>query len=153
MTGATGMSWSSVISDAEKQIQQWLDSPRLNARLALLTNLGLITFIAWYAASLTWEQWQQEPVPNTVSIASSGPAVPASPAASLKDVSRLHLFGTATGTSIPAKAPITAPETRLRLTLHGVFASTDPSLSMAIIAERNGKDKNYRRGDALPTQS
>jgi general secretion pathway protein C len=150
MTGATGMSWSNVISNAEKRIQQWLDSPRLNARFALLINLGLVTIIAWYAAGLTWTPWQQAPLLNTVSSTSSGPIPPAPVAASLEDVSRLHLFGTASEASNPVNVPITAPETRLRLTLHGVFASTDPSHSLAIIAEKNGKDKSYRRGDALP---
>jgi len=51
---------------------------------------------------------------------------------------------------VAVKGPIVAPETRLRLSLHGVFASDDPALAMAIIAEKGGRDRAYRRGDALP---
>lgn len=154
MTGATSISWSRLYGKAEKQLQHWLDSPRLNARLALLVNLLLVTLIAWYGARLSWTWWQPQQAPTPAARATVNTPMPASSLASapasLSEVSRLHLFGEATPGTTPAKTPISAPDTRLRLTLHGVFASSDPSRSMAIIAEKNGKDKSYRRGDDLP---
>lgn len=67
---------------------------------------------------------------------------------SLAEVVNAHLFGTLAPTA--TKGPITAPETRLKLTLNGVFASENPKLAMAIISDSTGKQQHYRIGDAVP---
>jgi general secretion pathway protein C len=63
-----------------------------------------------------------------------------------------HLFGrprlaTQTATQI-AKTP---PETKLNLNLHGIYYSSNPQTSFAMIAPANGKSVSYRVGQSLPS--
>lgn len=122
-------------------------TPRSNARMALAANVLLITLLAWALAHLTWQLLAPPALP-----AMAPAVVPDRPARSpvnLASVASTHLFGKAR--TAPVKpGPIEAPDTRLRLVLRGVFASGDPAVSMAIISETSGKDKNYSKGDALP---
>ena len=48
------------------------------------------------------------------------------------------------------KKVLDAPETRLKLTLRGVFASEDSSGGRAIVGDPQGKEENYAVGDPLP---
>ena len=124
--------------------------PAVNRRLASVATMALIVLVAWTAAGLTW-QWFSPPPPlpelraplETPSSRSPRPAP-------VEKIVNTHLFGQANVVPVKTKGPIEAPETRLRLRLHGVFASPDPALAMAIIAEKGGRDRAYRRGDALP---
>ena len=72
----------------------------------------------------------------------------AEPQKSLAEVVNAHLFGKLAPTT--SAGPITAPATRLKLNLNGVFASENPKLAMAIISDASGKQKHYRIGDAVP---
>ena len=69
---------------------------------------------------------------------------------SLANISSYHLFGDAKKSApvVPQKI-IDAPETRLRLDLKGVFASTNASEALAIISSSKGKDKTYHIGDKI----
>jgi general secretion pathway protein C len=69
---------------------------------------------------------------------------------SLSTVPQLHVFGEADKEPVAIDQPIEAPDTRLRLELTGLFASSDPNQSLAIISEKNGKDESYRIGDTVP---
>jgi len=133
----------------EQVLRTLFDSPQNNARLALGVNLLLITLIAYSAANLSWQLFsgltEQE---QTVAISRSVVAPTARP--TLAGVPDLHVFGQADVKPVVSNEPINAPETRLRLILHGVFASTNPDHSMALIAEKSGKDKSYFIGDSLP---
>ncbi len=134
-----------------RQLLAALQSPRTSRRMALGLNVVLITLIAWQLAGLTWQL-----LPATKDTAAGKAAPVAAPGrqkserVSMANVVLLHLLGEST--KAPEKkstGPIKAPDTHLRLTLHGVFASDNPELSLAIISESKGKDKTYRQGDTL----
>ena len=134
-----------------QQVLAAFQSPEISRRMALVVNVMLITLIAWLVADLTW---QLIPSASTT----SQPAQTASQAStnklekpSMANVVMLHLLGESkTQAGKKPTGPIKAPDTHLRLTLHGVFASENPELSLAIISEKKGKDKTYRPGDSLP---
>ena len=133
----------------EQVLRAVFDSPQTNARLALGVNLLLITLIAYAAANLSWRIFSTvSSDEQTVSVTRSVARPTTRP--SLSTVPPLHVFGEADVKPVASDTPISAPETRLQLVLHGVFASSNPDVSMAIIAAKNGKDKSYFIGDALP---
>ena len=133
-------------------------------RLAAGVNIVLVLLLAAQLAELTW-RWvppppAAPPAPGVVPFAPGGTSASAQAGARAGgaaqgaegDVARLHLFGTKPAapprTSRPA--PAAMPETRLQLILRGVFASDDPALAGAIVAERSGKEAFYNVGDTLP---
>lgn len=133
----------------EQVLRSLFDSPRNSARLALGVNLVLITLIAYAAATMSWQlvsSFTQQEQTVTVSRSAAKPQT----RTSLSTVPKLHVFGEADKEPIAIDQPIDAPETRLRLELTGLFASSDPKLSLAIISEQNGKDESYRIGDSVP---
>ena len=50
---------------------------------------------------------------------------------------------------VAKQAPIEASETKLNLTLRGVFAADNPAQAMAIIADARGQEKVYRRNETI----
>lgn len=133
----------------EQVLRTLFDSPQNNARLALGVNLLLITLIAYAAANLSWRIFSSFTA-DEQSVAVSQSVVRPTTRPSLATVPALHVFGEADVKPVASNEPISAPETRLRLVLHGVFASSNPKVSMAIIAAKDGKDNSYFIGDALP---
>lgn len=130
---------------------QWLQGPAVG-RLVLAVNLLLVLGLAWLLAQLTWHLLL--PVaPETVSLPAGG-SVASAPAQTPdrgREVARLHLFGEATqGVPAVEEVPRDAPDTRLRLTLRGLFAARDPEQALAIVAEPGGEEEVYRIGDPLP---
>lgn len=67
----------------------------------------------------------------------------------LRTVSDLHVFGVAARKEVAKEAPIEATETKLKLTLRGVFAAENPAQAMAIIADARGQEKVYRRNETI----
>jgi general secretion pathway protein C len=133
----------------EQVLRSLFDSPRNSARLALWVNLVLITLIAYAAATMSWQlvsSFTHQEQTVTVSRSATKPQT----RTSLSTVPQLHVFGEADKEPIAIDQPIEAPETRLRLELTGLFASSDPKQSLAIISEKNGKDESYRIGDSVP---
>jgi general secretion pathway protein C len=61
-----------------------------------------------------------------------------------------HLFGVAGGEKPVEKKAVEAPETRLKLTLRGVFASEESTAGRAIVGDPKGKEETYAVGDPLP---
>jgi general secretion pathway protein C len=61
----------------------------------------------------------------------------------------MHLFGVANKAPVVSDAPIEATETKLKLTLRGVFAATDPKNAMAIIADAKGEEKVYQKAETI----
>ena len=133
----------------EQVLRTLFDSPQNNARLALGVNLLLITLIAYAVANLSWWIFSSFTA-DEQTVAVSQSVVRPTTRPSLSTVPALHVFGEADVKPIASDEPISAPETRLRLVLHGVFASSNSKKSMAIIAEKNGKDNSYFIGDSLP---
>ncbi len=133
----------------EQLLRRLFDSPQTNARLALTVNLILITLIAYTAATMSWRIVASF-TPETRTAAVSRAVAKPEDRTSLSTVSQFHVFGEADKEPVAIDQPIEAPDTRLRLELTGLFASSDPKQSLAIIAEKNGKDESYRIGDNVP---
>jgi general secretion pathway protein C len=107
----------------------------------------LIILITQTLAGLTWSFFspEQESASNNNQIEDIKISTSTS---SLKEVASYHLFGDAKQVVVNEKV-IDAPETRLRLNLKGVFASTNPTQALAIISSSKGKDKTYHIGDKV----
>jgi general secretion pathway protein C len=120
------------------------------ARLPPVTNGALIVLIAYLAATLTWK-WLAPPPTDQ-----ARPPHPRSPLASAARrtqavrydtrIAKLHLFGQSDAPQ--AQAALEAPETRLNLTLRGVYAAPGED-AMAIIAAGGGNEKLYRVGNTI----
>jgi len=148
---------SRLLSDFESPLIQRVlaafQSPQTSRRMALILNLALITLIAWHVANLTWQLIPADTaISQPAQSSSSMPGGEKFEKPSMANVVLLHLFGESktASTSKRASGPIKAPDTHLQLALHGVFASENSELSLAIISEKKGKDKTYRQGDSLP---
>lgn len=141
--------------DKTQVINYWQGLPwtdiklKANTLLPKLIFVVLILMITQTLAQLTWSFFtpDHESVSNKV----KNQAVPINMAtanSSLKGVSAYHLFGDAKKQGVVQQV-IDAPETRLRLDLKGVFASTIPEEALAIISSSKGKDKTYHIGDKV----
>jgi general secretion pathway protein C len=118
-----------------------------------ILNLLLIVWIAWLLASMTWTLLgEPEPVETT-----APEAVPVTPQVNQQDelvrqLPNWHLFGETAPEAEPVKkvVPVDAPDTRLKLSLHGTFSSADSALARAIIADERGNEEMYAIGDIVP---
>lgn len=138
-------------------ISQWQALPwnriklKANHYLPRIALVVLLLLIAQTFADLTWETLT--PVNNPVENQSNTPARTTkvtSAKSALSDVAAFHLFGDATKQPVAVqKKVIDAPETRLRLELKGVFASSISEQAMAIISSSKGKEKAYHLGDKI----
>lgn len=124
-------------------------------RLISWLNAFLVVMLAWTFAQFTWRLLPQVEVGGIVvaDSSSSAPSAGRAPASrmALGPVAALHLFGDTN--EAPAKleqAPISAPETRLNLTLKGLIALDSQQEALAIIAQGRGDEQAYRVGDAIP---
>lgn len=125
---------------------------KANKHLPKLILILLIILITQTFAELTWQIFTpaEKHVSTTVMTSSARSTSPVT-TSSLSNVSSYHLFGDAkksANTVVPQKV-ISAPETRLRLDLKGVFASSKASEALAIIASSKDKDKTYHIGDKV----
>jgi len=131
---------------------QYLVRPERAAQVARIINVLLIVWLAWQLARLSWLL-----VPgaeHTGMPAVQAPVTGVAPPQARVDerqIASWHLFGEA-GKEQPVKkaAPVEAPETRLKLTLSGVFASNDPASARAIVGDPRGDEQSYAVGDPLP---
>jgi general secretion pathway protein C len=129
----------------------WLKGPGVG-RLVLAVNLLLVLGLAWLLAQLTWQLLlPAAPAPGLPPERAAAVA-PARTAARGNEVAGLHLFGEAVATQEAAveQVPRDAPDTRLRLTLRGLYAAREPEQALAIVADPGGDEKAYRVGDPLP---
>ena len=130
---------------------QRIDLAALAGRAAAATTVLLILLVAWFGARLAWllltpraELPQQTAVARTATpravrnVRNSGMA---------ERVVAAHLFGVATTKKVEA---VEAPETRLNLKLHGVYATDDESKGYALIASGSGREKLYATGQSVP---
>ena len=134
----------------QSALQNWLQ-PEHSGQLAKLVNLLLVIWLAWLLARLSWFIL---PEPDVEPI--SQPAVVAAPVQRQqarideRQIASWHLFGVA-GEEKPVKVVAAdAPETRLKLTLRGLFASDDSAGGRAIIGDPKGKEESYAVGDPVP---
>jgi general secretion pathway protein C len=131
---------------------QYVLRPHRAVQAARIINVLLIVWLAWQLARLSWllvPGAQQAAPPPVVAQTASVDAGQARIDA--RQLAGWHLFGEA-GKEQPVKkvTPVDAPETRLKLTLSGVFASDDPANARAIVGDPRGKEQSYAVGDPLP---
>jgi len=132
-----------------EQLQAWLKRLPVTRALWLLT-IVLVVLSARQAALLTWQLLTPPPAPPSwqpprVSAAAERGGI------DLQGIMDLGLFGTFQ--PVAKVAPVTktvtsAPKTNLNLQLAGVVASSDPSRSLAIIANR-GNQETYVIDDSV----
>lgn len=116
-------------------------------------NLLLVVWIAWLLATMTWSLLDK---PEPAGTALPEP-VPVTPQANqqeelVRQLPNWHLFGEVAQEAEPVKkvVPVDAPDTRLKLLLHGTFSSAASALARAIIADERGNEEMYAVGDILP---
>ncbi|MDT8386158.1 MAG: type II secretion system protein GspC [Thiogranum sp.] len=130
-------------------LQHWLHAGRIR-QLPTMINVLLIVWLAWLIAGLSW---MIIPAPDEASqaVATQSAAVQRrQPLFDERQIAGWHLFGIA-GKEQPVKTtPVNAPETRLKLTLHGVFSSENVAQARAIVGDPRGKEQGYSVGDPLP---
>lgn len=134
----------------------WQDLPWNEIRLKAHKHLPKFIFIVFVIlitqtlAELTWTFFtdEQETVSSNTKLQVIPDKMPVA-SSSLKDVSTYHLFGDAKKPAVVQQKVIDAPETRLRLDLKGVFATTNAAEALAIISSSKDKDKTYRIGDKV----
>jgi len=134
-----------------EQLQAWLKRLPVE-RILWLVSIVLVALSAQQAARLTWQLLTPLPPPPAwqparVSSVNAG----GDNGIDIQDVIGLSLFGEyqlPAKVAPPPKVVTTAPKTRLNLQLAGVVASSDPSRSLVIIANR-GNQETYFVGDNI----
>jgi general secretion pathway protein C len=136
----------------QSALNNWL-RPERSGQLARLVNILLVVWLAWMLAGLSWLLF---PEPESLPEAQPGVGRPApvqrqQPRIDEQQIAGWHIFGVA-GEEKPVAQPATvdAPDTSLKLTLRGVFASDDPAEARAIVGDPRGKEEHYSVGDPLP---
>ncbi len=126
-------------------------SPESVGYFALPLNLVLVLLLSHSLAKLTWSLIPSPPAASAGSATSLEFSVGSSDTESIdySAIASWHLFGDSNAASAPIPKPKAAPETRLKLTLAGLFYSANASSALAIIAEAGGEALIYRIGDLL----
>jgi general secretion pathway protein C len=130
-------------------IQHWLRAGRVG-QLPALINALLIVWLAWLAAGLSW---MVVPERNDERQALAPPPAPIQRQQARFDEHQLaswHLFGVVGEEKTVKSTPVNAPETRLKLTLRGLFASDEADRARAIVGDPRGQEQSYSVGDPLP---
>jgi general secretion pathway protein C len=138
-----------VLSSATRLVDAGRVAERLADRLVEPAKILIIIGIAYTLASAGW-YLVSGPAPATLTDAkaTSGRAA-VKPTLSVADIIARNLFGKA---NADAGTPVVydAPETRLRLTLEGVFQAEAPEESAAIIAEQGKPGELFLVGGKMP---
>jgi general secretion pathway protein C len=136
---------------SDKTAPKWVEV-LLTKQLPVAAALLLVLLISWRAAELTWSlipapEIQQQTQPQDAGAQPS--AQDRSIANQLDSVAKLHLFGMAGAKQEVKKVNAKAPETKLNLTLHGVFVADDADKGEAIIGTSGNVQKYYKVGSAV----
>ena len=118
-----------------------------------ILNLLLIVWIAWLLATMTWSLLAKpEPTGAALPETVTSPPQVNQQQALVRQLPNWHLFGEIAPETEPVKTvvPVDAPDTRLKLSLHGTFSSDDAELARAIIADERRNEEMYAVGDILP---
>ncbi|MEA2078505.1 MAG: type II secretion system protein GspC [Pseudomonadota bacterium] len=133
----------------QSALQGWFRPERI-AQLTRLVNVLLILWLAWLSAKLTWLLVPEaEQTEQAVTLAPA-PVQRQPPRIDERQIADWHLFGVAGEEKPVEKKLVDAPETRLKLTLRGVFASEESTGGRAIVGDPKGKEETYAVGDPLP---
>ncbi|HHJ17965.1 MAG TPA: type II secretion system protein GspC [Gammaproteobacteria bacterium] len=139
---------------SQSALQSWMRPERIR-QLANPVNVLLAVWLAWLLADLSWlliPSSGTESAPVTAQVPVPAPATGSPPRIDERQIASWHLFGEAgkTAAAPVRKSTLNAPETRLKLTLRGVFASDEGAQARAIIGDPRGKENSYSLGDPLP---
>lgn len=136
----------------QSALQNWL-RPERSGQVARLVNILLVIWLAWLLAGLGWLLF---PEPDNLPQAQPGTNAPApvqrrESRIDEQQIAAWHIFGVAgEDKQVEQPAAVDAPDTSLKLTLRGVFASDDPGDARAIVGDPGGVEKHYSIGDPLP---
>ena len=123
-------------------------------QLARLVNGLLVIWLAWLLAEMSWMLLPDTRTGEPQSVAVEPEQLTRqAPRIDERQIASWHLFGEVGKDKPVKKTAVDAPETRLKLTLRGVFASDDSSSvsgARAIIGDPKGKEDSYAPGDPLP---
>ena len=119
------------------------------AKVAKVLSIILAIYIAYLCAQLTWQFF----VPSVKTVNTQQQTVvtkqSSQQAVNLNQLTSLHLFGEAKKVKKTVEKTVqNAPQTRLKLTLSGVVASSDALFAAAII-EYQGNQETYGIGDKI----
>jgi general secretion pathway protein C len=128
-----------------------------NSSLPNWATLILVIAIAWQCAHIVWMLVPGSPIGDTIDAmpvpAQMGGNVSAqSERANVQAIAATHLFGAPSEEmlSIAPQAPVDdLAETALALTLKGIMAGSNDTLSIAIIADNQNDEKIYSIGDTV----
>ena len=138
----------------QKEIPKWL-SVFLSKGLPQIVSLLLVLIIAQQAAVMTWKFIPEPPqraLPSNQEVGKERMAREQQTSERTADrIADLHLFGQAGEVKPVVKEQVDdkAPETRLKLTLHGVFVEQDPNQGAAIIGKEGSKQDYYKVGGSI----
>jgi len=117
-------------------------------------NILLVIWLAWVLAELSWALLPGAGKSEQLSVeVAPAPVAEQQLRIDERQIASWHIFGEAGKAPLVKKTAVNAPETRLKLTLRGVFASDDSSSASearAIIGDPRGKEESYAPGDPLP---
>lgn len=132
------------VSQLQRQWPDWI---------ARMVNLLLILWLGYQLTRLMQmflPASQEHTVINSDPVAAPAQSVRA-PRISAGKLAEMHLFGVPVAEQHPPREPATieAPDTRLKIVLHGTFASDDSLFDHAIIADTSGNEESYTIGDEI----
>lgn len=139
----------------QKELPKWL-TVFFNNRLPWIVALLLMVLIAQLAAEMTW-RFIPAPISGASPISDRQPVAVTTngdqtPDTLAKSIAGLHLFGMAGSKPAMRESVVKkAPETRLNLTLHGVFVAAQPEDGAAIIGTSGSKQKYHKVGSNVMT--
>ncbi|WP_415720064.1 type II secretion system protein GspC [Photobacterium ganghwense] len=112
----------------------------------------LVVILAWVLGRLIWAAVQPAPQPVRWQATPVAPASPGQEKGNVSDVLAMNLFGRyqADAPVVAPKQPVQkdAPQTKLRLTLVGLVASSNPHTALAVITNQ-GKQNTYGIGEVI----
>jgi len=131
-------------------LQNWL-RPERSGQVARVINILLILWLAWILASLSWLVL---PESDSETVDTGLPDIPVpvqreETRIDEREIASWHVFGVAGEEQATRPVVADAPETRLKLTLRGLF-STGGDDGRAIIGDPRGKEETYSVNDPVP---
>jgi len=123
-----------------------------SARWSVIINIVLAAMLGYSTVQLLLGAPLKLNSPNIRPHLVTEPAQVFRPTLNISPLLEAHLFGKSHLTTQAARQQIakTLPKTKLNLKLHGIYYSSEPDNSFAIVSATDGKSDTYRVGDSLP---
>lgn len=108
-----------------------------------IINVSLAVWLGYQLVYL-FLTWQTPHLPTQILTTATPEATTVTKPIDITQITAAHLFGIMPAVTEASVA--NAPETKLNLKLRGIYYSSDPNKSFAVIAETEGKHQLYRQG-------